>query len=87
MLAESSADAVILTPRNWIPPEQGTEVHEVRRHETTEKPMANWWEGALLVQACDEVFASSSSGTRNIPAFPPQSTAQKRAFAGFPWSP
>jgi UDP-N-acetyl-2-amino-2-deoxyglucuronate dehydrogenase len=55
LLADSTADAVILATPSGLHAEQGIEVAQSGRHVVSEKPMATRWEdGKRLVQACDQ---------------------------------
>jgi UDP-N-acetyl-2-amino-2-deoxyglucuronate dehydrogenase len=54
MLAESKADAFILTTPSGLHPSQAIEVANAGRHVITEKPMATRWEdGKRMVAICD----------------------------------
>lgn len=55
MLAETSADIVILTTPSGLHCEQAIEVASTGRHVMTEKPMATrWHDGLRMVKACDD---------------------------------
>lgn len=55
MLAETDADAVILTTPSGIHPGQAMAVAASGRHVISEKPMATRWsDGLRMVRACDE---------------------------------
>lgn len=55
MLAETTADIVILTTPSGLHPEQTIEVAASGRHVMTEKPMATrWHDGLRMVKACDD---------------------------------
>ena len=55
MLAQTSADAVILTTPSGLHPIQAVAVAQAGRHVVTEKPMAtSWRDGLKMVRACDE---------------------------------
>jgi len=54
LLAESTADAVVLATPSGLHPWQAIEVAQSGRHVVSEKPMATRWEdGKRMVQACD----------------------------------
>ena len=55
MLAETTADIVVLTTPSGLHPDQAIEVAASGRHVMTEKPMATrWHDGLRMVKACDE---------------------------------
>lgn len=55
MLADTTADVVILTTPSGLHPEQTIEVAISGRHVMTEKPMATrWHDGLRMVKACDD---------------------------------
>jgi UDP-N-acetyl-2-amino-2-deoxyglucuronate dehydrogenase len=55
MLAETSADVVVLTTPSGLHPNQAIEVANSGRHVITEKPMATrWQDGLRMVRACDD---------------------------------
>lgn len=55
LLADTNADAVILTTPSGLHPEQAIQVAAAGRHVVTEKPMATrWQDGLRMVRACDE---------------------------------
>lgn len=55
MLAETTADIVVLTTPSGLHPEQAIEIAESGRHVMTEKPMATrWHDGRRMVKACDD---------------------------------
>jgi UDP-N-acetyl-2-amino-2-deoxyglucuronate dehydrogenase len=55
LLADSSADAVVLATPSGMHAEQGILVAQSGRHVITEKPMATrWQDGKRLVQECDQ---------------------------------
>lgn len=55
MLADTSADLVVLTTPSGLHPEQATDVAGAGRHVMTEKPMATrWHDGVRMVRACDD---------------------------------
>jgi UDP-N-acetyl-2-amino-2-deoxyglucuronate dehydrogenase len=55
MLAETSADCVVLTTPSGLHPAQAIEVARSGRHVMTEKPMATrWQDGLAMVNACDQ---------------------------------
>lgn len=55
MLADTTADIVILTTPSGLHPEQAIEVAASGRHVMTEKPMATrWHDGLRMVKACDD---------------------------------
>jgi UDP-N-acetyl-2-amino-2-deoxyglucuronate dehydrogenase len=54
LLAESSADLVVLATPSGLHPAQTVEIAEAARHVMTEKPMATrWQDGVRMVEACD----------------------------------
>jgi UDP-N-acetyl-2-amino-2-deoxyglucuronate dehydrogenase len=54
VLAETDADAVILSTPSGLHPEQAIEAAQAGRHVITEKPMATRWrDGQRMVQVCD----------------------------------
>lgn len=54
LLAETTADAVILTTPSGLHPNQAVEVAQAGLHVITEKPMATRWaDGVRMVEACD----------------------------------
>lgn len=54
MLADTTADIVILTTPSGLHPEQAIDVAMSGRHVMTEKPMATrWHDGLRMVRACD----------------------------------
>ena len=55
LLANTSADLVILATPSGLHPEQAIQVAQSGRHVMTEKPMATrWHDGLRMVKACDE---------------------------------
>jgi len=55
MLADTTADIVVLTTPSGLHPEQTIEVAASGRHVMTEKPMATrWHDGLRMVKACDD---------------------------------
>src|SRR3546814_637370 len=55
LLAESTADAVVLATPSGLHPWQAIEVAQSGRHVVSEKPMATRWEdGKRMVKACDD---------------------------------
>jgi UDP-N-acetyl-2-amino-2-deoxyglucuronate dehydrogenase len=55
MLAETSADVVVLTTPSGLHANQAIEVAQSGRHVVTEKPMATrWQDGLRMVKACDD---------------------------------
>jgi UDP-N-acetyl-2-amino-2-deoxyglucuronate dehydrogenase len=55
MLANTTADVVILTTPSGLHPEQAIQVAASGRHVMTEKPMATrWHDGLRMVKACDD---------------------------------
>ena len=55
LLAESSADVVILTTPSGLHPQQAVDAAAAGRHVVTEKPMATrWQDGLRMVKACDD---------------------------------
>ncbi len=55
MLAQSDADAFILTTPSGLHPDQAIEIARAGKHVITEKPMATRWEdGKRMVKACDD---------------------------------
>ena len=55
LLAQSTADIVILTTPSGLHPEQSIEIAASGRHVMTEKPMATrWHDGLRMVKACDD---------------------------------
>ena len=55
MLADTTADIVVLTTPSGLHPEQAIEVAASGRHVMTEKPMATrWQDGLRMVKACDD---------------------------------
>lgn len=55
MLANTTADIVILTTPSGLHPDQAIEVATSGRHVMTEKPMATrWHDGLRMVKACDD---------------------------------
>ncbi|HET8730654.1 MAG TPA: Gfo/Idh/MocA family oxidoreductase [Moraxellaceae bacterium] len=55
MLAQTTADCVILTTPSGLHPMQAVEVAEAGKHVMTEKPMATrWQDGLKMVEACDK---------------------------------
>jgi UDP-N-acetyl-2-amino-2-deoxyglucuronate dehydrogenase len=55
MLAETTADFVVLTTPSGMHPNQAIEVAQSGRHVVTEKPMATrWHDGLRMVKACDD---------------------------------
>lgn len=55
LLAQTSADCVILTTPSGLHPAQAIEVAEAGKHVMTEKPMATrWQDGLRMVEACDK---------------------------------
>ncbi len=55
MLAETSADCVVLTTPSGLHPSQTIEVAKSGLHVITEKPMATrWQDGLAMVNACDQ---------------------------------
>lgn len=55
LLAEDSADVVVLTTPSGLHAEQACAVASAHRHVITEKPMATrWQDGLRMVKACDE---------------------------------
>jgi UDP-N-acetyl-2-amino-2-deoxyglucuronate dehydrogenase len=55
LLANTSADLVILATPSGLQPEQAIQVAQSGRHVMTEKPMATrWHDGLRMVKACDE---------------------------------
>lgn len=55
MLADTTADIVILTTPSGLHPEQAIDVAASGRHVMTEKPMATrWHDGLRMVKACDD---------------------------------
>lgn len=55
MLADTTADIVVLTTPSGLHPEQAIDVAESGRHVMTEKPMATrWHDGLRMVKACDD---------------------------------
>jgi UDP-N-acetyl-2-amino-2-deoxyglucuronate dehydrogenase len=55
LLADTTADIVILTTPSGLHPEQAIEVAAAGRHVMTEKPMATrWHDGLRMVKACDD---------------------------------
>ena len=54
VLAETDADAIILSTPSGLHPEQAIEAAQAGRHVITEKPMATRWrDGQRMVQVCD----------------------------------
>ena len=55
LLAETSADIVVLTTPSGLHPSQTIEIAAAGRHVMTEKPMATrWHDGLRMVKACDD---------------------------------
>lgn len=55
MLAETTADIVVLTTPSGLHPDQAIEIAASGRHVMTEKPMATrWHDGLRMVKACDD---------------------------------
>jgi UDP-N-acetyl-2-amino-2-deoxyglucuronate dehydrogenase len=55
MLAQTTADLVILTTPSGLHPDQAVAVARAGKHVMTEKPMATrWQDGLRMVRACDE---------------------------------
>lgn len=55
MLADTTADIVVLTTPSGLHPEQAIEVAASGRHVMTEKPMATrWQDGLRMVKVCDD---------------------------------
>lgn len=55
MLAQTTADVVVLTTPSGLHASQAIEVAKTGRHVVTEKPMATrWQDGLRMVRACDE---------------------------------
>ena len=55
LLAESTADMVILTTPSGLHPDQTVQIAATGRHVMTEKPMATrWHDGIRMVKACDD---------------------------------
>lgn len=55
MLAETQAEAVIITTPSGLHPDQAVAIAESGLHVITEKPMATrWQDGLRMVRACDE---------------------------------
>lgn len=55
MLADTTADIVVLTTPSGVHPEQTIDVAASGRHVMTEKPMATrWHDGQRMVRACDD---------------------------------
>lgn len=55
MLADTTADIVVLTTPSGLHPEQAIDVAASGRHVMTEKPMATrWHDGLRMVKACDD---------------------------------
>lgn len=55
LLADTSADIVVLSTPSGLHPEQAIQVAAQGRHVMTEKPMATrWHDGLRMVRACDE---------------------------------
>lgn len=55
LLADTSADLVVLTTPSGLHPEQAIDVAASGRHVMTEKPMATrWHDGLRMVKACDD---------------------------------
>jgi UDP-N-acetyl-2-amino-2-deoxyglucuronate dehydrogenase len=55
LLAETTADFVVLTTPSGMHPSQAIEVAQSGRHVVTEKPMATrWHDGLRMVKACDD---------------------------------
>ncbi len=55
MLAQTTADVVVLTTPSGLHPNQAIEVAQSGRHVVTEKPMATrWQDGLRMVKACDD---------------------------------
>jgi len=55
LLADTTADIVILTTPSGLHPEQTIDVAASGRHVVTEKPMATrWHDGLRMVRACDD---------------------------------
>jgi UDP-N-acetyl-2-amino-2-deoxyglucuronate dehydrogenase len=55
LLADTTADIVILTTPSGLHPEQAINVAATGRHVMTEKPMATrWHDGLRMVKACDD---------------------------------
>lgn len=54
LLADSTADVVVLATPSGLHPEQAIQIAESGRHVMTEKPMATrWHDGMRMVSACD----------------------------------
>lgn len=55
LLADTTADIVILTTPSGLHPDQAIEIAATGRHVITEKPMATrWHDGQRMVKACDD---------------------------------
>ncbi len=55
MVAETTADIVVLTTPSGLHPDQAIEIAASGRHVMTEKPMATrWHDGLRMVKACDD---------------------------------
>lgn len=55
LLAETTADIVVLTTPSGLHPSQTIDIAATKRHVMTEKPMATrWHDGLRMVKACDD---------------------------------